>query len=108
MLFTPAINRDIHALFLQQIADSLPQALHVVIADQAGFHLPGDGPRLPGNLRLLPLPPYFLECNPVERILMHPYGQRSVAHDPGPQSAVPLQPFFGPFAYCLVHPVTRR
>ena len=67
LLFTPAIDRDIHALFLKQIADSEPQALHVVIQDQAGFHLPSDDPRLPQNLRLLPLPPYCPELNPVER-----------------------------------------
>jgi transposase len=67
LLFTPAIDRDIHALFLRQIADSDPLALHVVIQDQAGFHLPIDDPRLPKNLRLLPLPPYCPELNPVER-----------------------------------------
>jgi transposase len=67
LLFTPAIDRDIHALFLKQIADSDPQALHVVIADQAGFHLPADDRRIPANLRLLPLPPYSPELNPVER-----------------------------------------
>lgn len=67
LLFTPAIDRDIHALFLQQIADSDPKALHVVIADHAGFHLPGNDARVPGNLRLLPLPPYSPELNPVER-----------------------------------------
>jgi transposase len=67
LLFTPAIDRDIHALFLKQIADSDPQALHVVIADQAGFHLPLTDPRLPANLKLLPLPPYCPELNPVER-----------------------------------------
>jgi len=57
LLFTPAIDRDIHALFLKQIADGDPYSLHVVIADQAGFHLPTDDPRPPKNLRLLPLPP---------------------------------------------------
>jgi len=67
LLFTPAIDRDIHALFLKQIADSDPLALHVVIADQAGFHLPGNDARIPTNLRLLPLPPYSPELNPVER-----------------------------------------
>ena len=60
LLFTPAIDRDIHALFLQQIADSDPQALHVVIADQADFHLQLDDPRLLSNLRLLP-------CRPTAR-----------------------------------------
>lgn len=39
----------------------------MIIADQAGFHLPTDDPRLPVNLRLLPLPPYCPELNPVER-----------------------------------------
>ena len=67
LLFTPAIDRDIHALFLQQIAATDPSALHIVIADQAGFHLPEDDGRLPANLRLLPLPPYSPELNPVER-----------------------------------------
>lgn len=67
LLLTPAIDRDIHALFLKQIADSDPAALHVVIADQAGFHLPTDDARIPPNLRLLRLPPYCPELNPVER-----------------------------------------
>ena len=67
LLFTPAIDRDIHALFLQQIATSDPQSLHVVIQDQAGFHLPIADPRIPENLRLLPLPAYCPELNPVER-----------------------------------------
>jgi transposase len=67
LLFTPAIDRDIHALFLQQIAAAEPQALHVVIQDQAGFHLPAGDSRIPANVRLLPLPPYSPELNPVER-----------------------------------------
>lgn len=67
LLFTPAIDRDIHALFLKQIAETDPQALHVIIADQAGFHLPSHDERLPANVRLLPLPPYSPELNPVER-----------------------------------------
>jgi transposase len=67
LLLTPAIDQDIHAIFLRQIADADPKALHVVIADQAGFHLRQDDARLPANLRLLPLPPYCPELNPVER-----------------------------------------
>ena len=67
LLFTPAIDRDIHAVFLRQIADADPAAQHVVIQDQAGFHLPQGDARLPANLRLLPLPPYCPELNPVER-----------------------------------------
>ena len=66
LLFTPGINQDIHAVFLEQIAQSDPDALHVVIMDQAGFHLrPHDG-RLPAKVRVLSLPPYCPEINPAE------------------------------------------
>ena len=67
LLFTPAIDQDVHANFLKQIAESDPQALRVVIADQAGFPLPPGDPRIPSNLRLLPLPPYSPELNPAQR-----------------------------------------
>ena len=68
LLFTPAIDQDIHATFLRQIADSDPTAWHVIIADQAAFHLQADDTRLPANIRLLPLPPYSPELNPVEKL----------------------------------------
>ena len=67
LLFTPTVNQDVHALFLEQIGRLEPEALHVVIADNAGYHFKeGDG-RIPANVRLLPLPPYCPELNPVER-----------------------------------------
>ncbi|MDF9827911.1 transposase [Ereboglobus sp. PH5-10] len=66
LLFTPAIDQDIHALLLRQIAESDPEALHIVIEDQAGFHLGAGDPRVPANVKLLPLPPYSPELNPVE------------------------------------------
>jgi transposase len=68
LLFTPSVDQDTHALFLKQIAESDPQARHIVIADQAGFHLKPDDARLPANVRLLPLPPYSPELNPVEKL----------------------------------------
>lgn len=67
LLFPPVIDRDVHALFLGQIGAVEPDALHVVIAEQAGFHLPEADPRIPENVRLLRLPPYCPELNPVER-----------------------------------------
>lgn len=68
LLFTPAIDLDIHALFLTQIGQSDPAALHVVIQDQAGFHLRSGDPRMPANVRLVPLPAYSPELNPVEKL----------------------------------------
>ena len=61
------VNDDLNPAPWIQIVVRHPQALHVVIADQAGFHLPGNDARLPRNLRLLPLPPSSPELNPVER-----------------------------------------
>ncbi|MBA3849033.1 MAG: hypothetical protein C0502_03435 [Opitutus sp.] len=68
LLFTPAIDRDIHALFLRQIGESDPAARHGIIQDQAGFPLPADDERRPANVRVVPLPPYSPELNPVERL----------------------------------------
>jgi transposase len=45
-----------------------PEAIHVVLWDGAGFH-PGDGdPGAPTNVRLIALPPYSPELNPVEKL----------------------------------------
>ena len=42
-LHLPTVNLDCNALFLEHLCSSDPGAEHVVIADQAGFHLrPGD------------------------------------------------------------------
>ena len=66
LLFTPSINQDVHAVFLKQIAESDPNALHVVVMDQAGFHMKQVDGRVPANIRMLPLPPYCPELNSAE------------------------------------------
>ena len=73
LFFTPSVDQDTHALFLRQIAETDPQARHIVIADQAGFHLKPDDKRVPANMRLLPLPPYSPELNPVKKLGDHLY-----------------------------------
>jgi transposase len=67
-LFVPAVDKDISALFLRQIAESDPGARHIVIWDQAGFHPRAGEASVPANVRLLPLPAYSPELNPVERL----------------------------------------
>jgi transposase len=64
--FTPSINQDVHAVFLKQTAESDPDALHVVVMDQAGFHMKQEDRRVPSNICVLPLPPYCPELNPAE------------------------------------------
>ena len=66
LLFTPAINQDIHSVFLRQISEADPGSLHVVVMDQAGFHMKQGDARVPENIRILPLPPYCPELNPAE------------------------------------------
>lgn len=67
-LFTSSVNLETSGRFLAQIAQSDPQAQHVIIWDQAGFH-PRTGHELvPAGVHLLALPPYSPELNPVEKI----------------------------------------
>lgn len=67
-VFFPTVNQDVSARFLEQISRTDPDSLHVVIQDQAGFHLRSEDPERPANVFLLPLPPYSPELNPVERV----------------------------------------
>ena len=64
--FLPSVSLELSCGFLEQIAQSDPQAEHVVIWDQAGFHPRPADQRLPARIHLLPLPPYSPELNPVE------------------------------------------
>ena len=78
-LFVSTVDKDISAVFLRQISDLDPGALHLVIWDHAGFH-PRDGETsVPANVRLLGLPPYSPELNPVEGLgarIKHAVGNR--------------------------------
>jgi transposase len=65
-LLAESVDLPTEIRFYRQVAESDPAAVHVLLQDGAGFHLrDGDG-RLPANLRLVTLPPYSPELNPVE------------------------------------------
>ena len=64
----PGVSRELRRLFLERLAARDPQAEHVVIWDQAGFHPQADLHELPAHIQLLALPPYSPELNPVEMI----------------------------------------
>jgi hypothetical protein len=105
LLFTPAIDRAVPALFRRQFSVSDPEALYVVIADQAGCHLPVDDSRLPANLRRLPRPPYSPELNPVE-----PFGGLSKAAVSNRLDTLAVLPRTAPRFRCLplLHALRRR
>jgi transposase len=66
--FLPETNIRTTCAFLEQIAETDRAAVHVVIYDGAGAH-PNDGHRaLPANVRVIKLPPYCPELNPVEKV----------------------------------------
>jgi transposase len=67
-LCLPEVSLTMSRLFLKHLADSDPQAEHVVIWDQAGFHLNAQLHQLPDRIHLIPLPPYSPALNPVEAI----------------------------------------
>ena len=52
--------------FYRQISRSDPAALHLLIQDEAGFHLRDGDPGLPDNVRVITLPAYSPEFNPIE------------------------------------------
>jgi transposase len=57
--------------FLDRFAATLATDEHaVMVLDQAGWH-GARALRVPGNVTLLPLPPYSPELNPVERVWLY-------------------------------------
>jgi transposase len=67
-LCLPRVDLGMSRLFLEQVAARDPQAEHVVIQDQAGFHLNPERHELPARVHVIALPPYSPELNPVEAI----------------------------------------
>lgn len=64
----PAVSQKWDGLYLENLAATDPSAVHVVIRDQAGFHLRDGDPRLPERVRIVDLPPYSPELNPCEQL----------------------------------------
>lgn len=64
----PEVSLEMSRLFLELLAARDPQAEHVVIWDQAGFHPKPGIHTVPEHVHLVSLPPYSPELNPVEAI----------------------------------------
>jgi transposase len=65
-LLAESVDLATEIQFYRQVAQSDPAAMHVMIQDGAGFHLRDGEARLPDNLRIVTLPAYSPELNPVE------------------------------------------
>lgn len=64
----PSVNQGWDRNYLENLAATDEQAIHVVIRDQAGFHLRDGDPRMPARVRIVDLPPYSPELNPCEQL----------------------------------------
>ena len=66
-LIMPHVNGDCMQLFLDEVALRYPGERIVMVLDGAGWHQSQELVQ-PANLRLLKLPPYSPELNPVEHL----------------------------------------
>jgi len=64
-LIMPTADTEIMSVFLAHTADLFAKDYCLMFLDGAGWHKARDL-RIPSNLKLLPLPPYSPELNPVE------------------------------------------
>jgi len=67
-LCLPEVSLEMSGLFLEHLAARDPNAEHVVIWDQAGFHPKPNLHAVPERVHLVSLPPYSPELNPTEAI----------------------------------------
>lgn len=66
-LIMPYVNTNCMQIFLDEVASRHPGERIIMILDGAGWHK-AKTLRIPDNLRLVSLPPYSPELNPVEHI----------------------------------------
>lgn len=64
----PGVSLEWDESYLRDLVATAPAAIHVLIRDQAGFHLRAGDLRLPAQVRVIDLPPYSPELNPCEQL----------------------------------------
>ena len=67
-MYIPTVSLECSEFFLQQTVATDEEAIHIVIWDIAGFHHTPKASDVPSYVRLLPLPPYCPELNPMEKL----------------------------------------
>lgn len=63
----PSLNTEGFQLFLNTFAEVFPDSLNLLLLDNSGAHT-AQRLTLPANVRLVCLPPYCPELNPIERV----------------------------------------
>lgn len=63
----PYLNAEMFQLFVDAFAQAFPDSLNLLLLDNSGAHT-AQRLTLPANVRLVFLPPYCPELNPIERV----------------------------------------
>ncbi len=66
-LILPHVNTDCTQIFLNEVGRRHPEHRIIMVLDGAGWHA-SSSLRAPPNMRLLSLPPYAPELNPIEHV----------------------------------------
>ena len=66
-LLLPYVNTNCMNMFLEYMSKMLDNEVALLVMDQAGWHKSKDL-LIPNNIRIIYLPPYSPELNPVERL----------------------------------------
>ncbi len=66
-LVLPLVNAETMSIFLKEVADRHPEDFILMVMDQAGWHRALEL-RIPDQMRIIFLPPYSPELNPVEHM----------------------------------------
>ncbi len=69
-LISPLVNTEFMSIFLEELGNYYSQYRIILAVDKAGWHT-SKKLKIPENIRLLFLPPYSPELNPVELIWKH-------------------------------------
>jgi hypothetical protein len=65
----PTVNAEAMTEHLDETSTQVAPGAHaVLVCDGAGWHQTGGRLTVPGNITLLPLPPYAPELNPMENV----------------------------------------
>jgi hypothetical protein len=68
-IIMPAVNIEAMYEHLKEISTQLTPGAHaMLVCDGAGWHQQGGRRCVPGNITMLPLPPYAPELNPMENV----------------------------------------
>lgn len=69
-LLLPKVNAEIMSIFLEEFSQAYPNNRITLVVDGAGWHR-AKNLRVPENIKLVFLPPYSPELNPVERFWLY-------------------------------------